>query len=406
MKKAYVLLGTLALHLLPAQAQITTNQYEKKKVNKTDIELLYQHYLQDGEHSAVTGGEGTEELTVYAPSISINKNFNNKSILGVEIGADVITSASTDNIDFSVSSASIRDTRSHINLNYSKNILEKRLVVGVGSGLSIESDYFSIPFNFSLAYTSKNTMRSYTFAFQSFFDDLRWGRLDQDHLLQPIKLIYPEELRGTDWHDTYKRQSYNLKLGLTQIINKRNTAGIFSTISYQTGLLATPFHRIYFIDGSQAVENLPSQRIKGSLAIQQNSFLGNFTVLKNGIDFYMDSFGILSIAIDNETAFKVSPTFTLAPFGRLYLQKGTTYFAPYGEHELAETYFTSDYDLSTLQSFKLGLGFRYHPNANLAKQLFFKQCLLRYAYYQRSDGLKAHVLSLAFDLKRVRNYEL
>ena len=71
-------------------------------IKKTDIELLYNHYVQDGSNSAVTGGIGTEKLIVYAPAIKVSHK-SKQNIFSLNAGADIISSASTDNIDFIVS---------------------------------------------------------------------------------------------------------------------------------------------------------------------------------------------------------------------------------------------------------------------------------------------------------------
>jgi len=51
-----------------------------KLKNKTEIEILYNHYLQDGSHSAVTGGIGTEKLRVYGPSARFKRTFSKNSL--------------------------------------------------------------------------------------------------------------------------------------------------------------------------------------------------------------------------------------------------------------------------------------------------------------------------------------
>ena len=109
MKKKIIIVSSLSFLQFFAHAQQVKDS-AIQKINKTAIELVYNHYLQDGNNSAVTGGVGTEELTVYGPSINI-KNTYSKSNLSFNLGADIISSASTDNIDFVVSSASAKDAR-------------------------------------------------------------------------------------------------------------------------------------------------------------------------------------------------------------------------------------------------------------------------------------------------------
>jgi hypothetical protein len=118
-------------------------------------------------------------------------------------------------------------------------VLPKAMAVELGSGFSIESDYFSLPVSISLKGASKNKMRDWLIESKCYFDDLRWGRLNPNYR-KPVRLIYPSELRGNNWFENYKRQSYNLKLGLSQIVDKRNIIGIYPLLTLQNGLLATP----------------------------------------------------------------------------------------------------------------------------------------------------------------------
>ncbi len=362
------------------------------RLKKSEIEFVYNHYIQDGDNSAITGGIGTEKLTVYGPALNY-KNTSGKQVISLNLGVDIISSASTDKIDFVVSSASILDQRAYFSSNYSRLLDKQNLNINGGFGLSIESDYFSISGNVGFAKSNKNNQRTLLAQFQFFDDDLRWGRVNPDYY-KPVKLIYPVELRTKEWYNEYKRYSYNLKLGISQILNKRNTIGIFPELGLQKGLLETPFHRIYFTDGSLAVENLPNERIKGSLAFKLNTFSGGFVILKNTVNGYVDNFGIVGFAIENETAIKVKPFFTLLPNFRTYSQKSSVYFAPYKEHHIDETFFTSDYDLSAFQSFEIGLGIKYQPQKYLIKRLVSNSFIFRYNFLYRSNNLNAHILSL------------
>jgi hypothetical protein len=390
----------LACCMMAAKAQKKDTVFRKQKLNKLEIELMYSHYMQDGSNSAVTGGIGTEKLTVYSPNVKLKKTWQNQRSLSYKGGSDIISSASTDRIDFVRSSASLIDARTYSNLVFSSPIAGRNAAWSAGTGFSIESDYFSIPVNFGVMMKDKNKMRTLTVDLQMFFDDLRWGRLNPGYY-RPVKLIYPEELRGRDWYGTTRRQSYNLKTGLTQVINKRNIMGVYPDISLQHGLLATPFHRVYFKDDSlmlPEVENLPSSRLKFTLGLKLNSFIGGRTILKNAIDVYTDNFGVRSLALENETMFKIGSKFSLGPHARICFQKGSRYFAPYREHLRNEEFYTSDYDLSGFMTIRAGIAMRFAPFRYIGRNNIFNEGSLRYAYLHRSNGLHAHMVSLVLNM--------
>ncbi|RDY61368.1 DUF3570 domain-containing protein [Flagellimonas nanhaiensis] len=397
MNKRTLLVGSLAFSLFFSKAQ--TKKSETFKVNETEVELLYNHYVQNGDNSAVTGGEGTERLIVYGPTFNYKKKFG-KNALDFQIGVDIISSASTDNIDRIVSSASRLDARTYSNAHYTRYFEKSKMSISLGLGASVESDYFSFGKFLGFFKTSKNDMRTYTAQLQIFNDDLRWGRLDGGFLQSPQFLIYPVELRFQEWYDEYKRDSYNLNLGFTQVVNQRNTVGLFTVLSLQKGLLATPFHRIYFSDNSRAVEQFPDERYKAALSLKWNSFASGGVIFKNKLGGYLDNFGILGLTIDNETAIKLSPRWTLLPSFRFYTQQASKYFAPRGEHNPSERYYTSDYDFSSLSSYRFGMGWRHWPAARKNKGLHIFS--VQYFYYSRSNGLKAHTLSTSFNFLKKR----
>lgn len=397
MKIKYILAGCFALYL-KVKAQNTDSIYKQRLVPKTEIEAVFSYYNQKGEHSAVTGGRGTERLDVYVTGITVSKSFKGYNKISFHGGTDIISSASIDNIDKVVSSASKNDARTFMDISYQRNLKGSNLSIGGGTGFSIESDYFSLPASLALSYKDPSGMRTYDFSFMAYFDDLRWGRLNPDHY-KPVKLIYPKELRNTEWFNNYRRNSFNTSFGVTQIVNKRLVVGFFPGIVYQKGLLSTPFHRVYFNNNSVKVENLPSKRLKIPAGFNANYFAANRLILKGGYDFYWDNFGIVAHALKLETAFKVTPLFTVAPFLRLYNQTSSKYFEAYMIHDINENFYTSDYDLADFQSIRTGLNLKYKPNDFLGDNLLFNEIDLRYSYYRRTNALKAHVVSLSFNIE-------
>ncbi len=391
MKRKYLIIGTLALSHFIVKAQVSPDSLSET-VHKTEIELVYSHYIQNGNKSAVTGGIGTEKLTVYGPDLTVRKT-DGKNSVAFNAGADIITSASTDNIDYVMSSASRTDERIYANTTYGHNFEKQNLELSGGLGISIESDYFSVGSKLGLIKEDKVKMRSYSVQLKMFNDDLRWGRLNPDYY-RPVRLVYPVELRYREWYDEYRRNSVNLKLGFTQAINKRNVIGIFPEIACQAGLLATPFHRIYFTDGTEAVEQLPQIRWKGALALRLNSFAGGKFILRNIVNGYADNFGILAFSVENETAIKLRYDLILLPNARFYSQSCSRYFAAYGLHSSDEKFYTSDYDLSEMQTYNAGIGLKYFPYKYSKKRMIFNGMIFRYNFMHTSYGLNAHIFSL------------
>ncbi|MCB2221657.1 MAG: DUF3570 domain-containing protein [Bacteroidetes bacterium] len=397
MKKCYLILGMIVVALY-GKPQAPDSTYNKRVIPKTEIEILYSMYGQQGDHSAITGGKGTEQLTIYAPGFELTFS-GSRSSFSIDAGTDVISSASTDRIDDVISSASRVDMRTHADVQYSRRSRKEEMEFSIGTGFSLESDYLSFPVRIAFAYTEPDNMRQVQIAFSAFFDDLRWGRLNPDYR-RPVTLIYPAELRYKEWFDIYRRYSYNLKTGFVQVINQRLRIGIYPEVILQKGLLSTPFHRVFFTNDSLRVENLPEKRVRVPLGLKVNYFAGSRTILKGGYTFYHDDFGINAHNLELESAIKITPLLTISPFVNLYTQTGSIYFLPYAQHDSEDQFYTSDYDLSAFNSVKAGIGIRWAPFAYWSARNIFDEVQLRYAYFTRSEGLAAHMLSASFRFSR------
>ena len=364
---------------------------------ETTVDILSSYYQQNGDHGAVEGGIGTQRLTDVAPTVILNLPLDSVARLTANIGFDYYASASTDRIDQVMSSPSSHDVRYHADFGYQRN-LSKATIVGLSGGASKEYDYQSFNVAGSWAHASADGNRELSVAGQAFFDR--------------ATLILPVELRtGTgrsqaqgSGFDT--RQSYNLNIVYSQVLSKRLQVAVSTELVAQRGLLSTPFHRVYFREtggyGSAKTELLPRVRNKYPVGLRLTYYATDLLQLRGFYRFYNDNFGIRAHTLELEVPVKVTPFFTLYPFYRYHTQTGSTYFAPYLDHSVADAYYTSDYDLAAFSAQKLGLGLRYSPLYGIGrfKTPFgsgitkFKALDLRYGYYRQSTGLTANIVSV------------
>jgi hypothetical protein len=384
---------------------LNADSSEARKIHLEDIEIsiLGSYYRQDGIHSPVTGGTGTELLDNTAPSISINVPLDSVKSISFSGGVDYYTSASSDNIDNPfllnnvVTGASAEDTRTYGTLGYKRKNLEKKSDYGLTFGASLEHDVASLQAGASWSKSSKDYNKSYSLK----------GTYIWDHW----SLIYPVELRNGEvkFHDTNIRHSFNVSNTANFVLTPRIQTSVIVDLVYQQGLLATPFHRVYFEGQDLAVvEQLPSSRFKVPLGLRLNYSINDYLILRGHYRFYWDSWDLIGNTIKLEMPIKVSQSLRLYPFYRFHTQNGSKYFAPYQVHTGAEQFYTSDFDLSTLTSHKYGLGISYNPLYGVArfgneKRVTVLEAInFRFAHYDRSDGLKANVgtLELKFALKR------
>ena len=362
------------------------------KPNSKEIEanFLSSYYQQDGNNGAVTGGIGTEELTDFANTFTVNVPLDSINSVSLYMGADFYTSASTDAINNNKSSASSQDLRGFGTLSYNRKNLKRGETYGIRAGFSAEYDYTSV--SGGLSYTKEwNEGNSEISGIGQVFID-RWVT------------YFPKELRNRVSVPTKDRQSYNAQLIYSQVINQRLQASISGEMIYMNGLLSTPFHRVYFSDNNQHdIERLPDTRLKIPLGIRLNYFPTDQLVIRSNYRFYTDDWGINAHSFNLETPIKVNQALTVTPFYRFHTQSAADYFAPYEVHSANAAFYTSDYDLSELSSHKVGMNVKISPVYGvLRKKSWFKNkeiFMLKYvelrgAYYTRSTDLNASIFSI------------
>ena len=407
MKKIY--LGVLALYMgiLSSHAQTTTtptvtdsSNYQSRKLHLDEANFVSAYYHQNGNNSAVTGGIGTEKLTDFANTFDLQlSNFNkrgrkNTFLLG--LGIDYYTSASSDKIDpNSISSASKSDVRVYPSLNWTQSNETTGNAFGFTGSYSKEYDYQSFGGAFNLTLLSKNKNTQFDFKAQAFLDT--W------------KVILPVELRppgyGSGAQDDSRpvdhtpRNSFSAAFSISQVISKRLQALFIVEPSYQHGLLATRYQRDYFTDGSERIENLPGSRYKLPIGARLNYFLDDRFIIRTFYRYYMDNWGIRAHTAELEIPVKLTSFVSVSPFYRYNNQVGTRYFAPYGQHNSSDQYYTSDYDLSTLNSDFFGAGIRLAPPKGVFGYQHLNMLELRYGHYTRSTGLNSNIITLNLKFK-------
>jgi Protein of unknown function (DUF3570) len=367
----------------------TDSSYKPRKLTFEEANIVSSYYSQNGDHAAVTGGIGSEKLTDFSNSIDLKlfiyDKHNRKHSFSGELGIDHYTSASSDKIDpITISSASHADTRFYLSFGWTMENEKKGTTIGAGLSASHEFDYQSFGANVNFFKKTNNKSGEFSAKLQAYLDQ--------------VGLIYPVELRtstgrGRDFATT-SRNTFSGSLSWSQIINTKFQLMLEGELVSQQGYLGLPFHRVYFTDNSVHVENLPSSRLKIPLGIRANYFIGDKFILRTWYRNYHDDWGINSNTVQVETVVKLTPFLSITPFYRFYQQSAARYFAPYQAHTAADSYYTSNYDLSKFNSNFFGAGFRITPPEGVFKIQHLNSLELRYGHYQKTTDMNANIISL------------
>lgn len=382
---------------------IAENDSAKIQLDDIEVNFLSSYYVQDGDLSAVTGGIGTEYLTNFAPSVNITLPTDTHKVWNIDVGVDFYSSASTDNIDNQLllegyrTGASGQDERTYFTFTR-KTKAKKTLDYSYRFGGSFEWDVFSYYGGGSVGLTSKDNNQGLDLKLTYYYDD--W------------KLIYPVEFRNgaVEFLKEDVRQTINTQLVFFRNLTRKLNASVAADFVVQSGLLSTPFHRVYFQESNASfIEMLPDSRVKTPVGLRLNYHVLDFLILKSFYRYYRDSWGLDAQTFELTVPIKIGQSVRLYPFYRKLIQNEADYFAPYKEHELGAEFYTSDWDLGTFDADKYGMGISFTPLFGLSRFKWskgraglLKTISLRYARYERTNGLTADVVTMGvlFNLKQ------
>jgi hypothetical protein len=408
------------------------NSNTDKEKRAIKISMLSNYYEQDGNRSAINGGLGSQALKSYAEDVSIYFPVKDSSALKIGGGVDYYTSASLQDIDKGGNGKSVSgdETRKYASLGYDLG-LSKGVSISPSIGVSSEYDVtstnaglsvlkpikkYNANLNSSLSFVVDRWMMVFPGEFRPVSTDASTSASTNSSSSYAIPFTYKGtvlkkdgQLYPIDW-----RQSYAFINNYSFVINQKMNAAVGLDLLMQTGLLSSPFNRVYFNDGvgdesvkEVRVENLPRERQKIALSARYNYFANPFIVIRTHARYYTDSWGIKATTVAIEVPVKILKSLSITPFYRYHIQQASTYYKAYGQHVYKPgNYYTSDIDLGEFTAHKFGAGLRYVPfkknaDGTVTKKpmVTFKDVSVRYARYQRQDNLHADIATLELNFE-------
>jgi hypothetical protein len=400
-----------------------------KKLKLEEVNIVSSYYNQNADKSAVMGGrtdaKGIADVTDLANGIDIKfvglDRKNRKNSLTAGLGIDYHTAASQAYVDSNGTSKN-DGTRIYPTLDWSIENEQKGTEWGLGLYYSAEHNYYhSFGLNGSFSKKTKNN-GEFDFKLTGYFDQIRMIIPAEFIPVDSVKnipagdsIVYITTASGRTEALSYSngevvsksgkkeipssaRNTISTLFSFSQVINASAQASISIEPTYQSGYLGLPFHRVFFTNGKDTIENLPSQRLKLPVGLRLNYFLGDNFIIRSYYRFYVDSWGLISNTADVEVPIKINPFFSVSPFYRYYVQSAARYFAPYAEHSPADEFYTSNYALAAFTSQFFGMGLRIAPpNGVLMKSLSVME--LRYGHYTQTTNLNANIISLSLKFK-------
>lgn len=286
----------LTINIAFSQEKDSTNTYKKRVLETIEIDFLSSYYKQDGKHSSVSGGIGSEDLSDIASNIIVSIPVKADGVLTFDAGISAYTSASSSNINPFNSGASGKDD------DDDRNIIQNRNPIGTpwqaSSGASGQDALASLVINYSHSSDDRNLIWNTDVSFSNEYDYTSLGfgagiaKLFNDKnseisfkasaYLDQWRPIYATELsefekNGTNFQnsgyfngvtvynqsgnvsnaylpsnfkswDSNERNSYAFSIGFSQVLNEKLQFSVFLDVLKQEGNLSSPFNRVYFAD--------------------------------------------------------------------------------------------------------------------------------------------------------------
>jgi len=395
-----------------------SSSYNPKKLKVDEIDFVSSYYWQNGFHSAVTGGIGSEHVTDLSNGLDLNMiwlgNNDNKNHLDLGFGFDYHTAASQAYVS-ATGASKTSGTRIYPSLDYTFESAKTGNTIGVGAYYSGEYNYKSLGADLHFSVKTDHKNGEFSAKLQGYFDR--------------VKLIYPSEFvpqstvtttgtgtvittasgsiisgNGEDYNSrrnipSSPRTTLSAALSYSQQLSERLQIMFLGDVVGQTGYLGLPFHRVYFNTGKDTIEKLPSSRFKLPLGFRLNYFLGDNIIIRSYYRYYQDDWGIKSNTVGIEVPYKITPFFSISPFYRYYEQTASKYFAPYEEHSPTDEYYTSNYEYSKFNSQFFGIGFRIAPPKGVFGWQGLHDMEIRYGHYSQTTDLVSDVVSVGLTFK-------
>ena len=397
-----------------------TDSYKSRQLKLDEVNLVSSYYWQDGNHSPVTGGIGTEKVTDIANGLDLklvwrNQNLN-KNSLSVGFGFDHHSSASAAYVS-KTGASKTGGSRIYPSVDWTIENEKKGSSFGIGTYYSGEYNYQSMGADLHFSQKTHDKNGEFTIKVQDYFDH--------------VKLIYPSEFipqptviasggvtiittasgnrtlsSGGSSRQSEKagipsspRNTLTASLSYSQMINARLQVMLMGDVVTQNGYLGLPFHRVYFSNGKDTIEKVPSTRFKLPIGLRLSYFMGDNIIIRSYYRYYTDDWGIRSNTIGLEIPVKLTPFFSVSPFYRYYDQTAAKYFAPYEVHNPNDQFYTSNYAYSQFKSGFYGVGLRIAPPTGVLGWQNFHDLEIRYGHYTQTTGLVSDVISFNLGFK-------
>lgn len=330
----------------------------------------------------------TDRVSLLEGVFNANKDFGDEHIFNGKVVVDALTGASASgavaqpgiqtytrpsgNGEYNVENGVVplddtfKDTRIQASGQWTQALFKDTRVSG-GVNLSNEYDYFSSGVNASMAKDFDNKNRTLSLGLSYQFDSIDpVGLAPIPFSEMAIRNNFNSEEAFQTAFDTTRQEgskdkdTFDLILGFTQIINKRMLMQFNYGLSVSDGYLNDPYKVLSDVN-SQGItqtilhENRPDKRTKQNIFVQ-TKYAMDIGVIDVSYRYATDDWDIDSHTIDSRLRFTLSDSSYIQPHFRYYQQAAANFYQPFLLDTSALPEFASaDYRLGEMTALTVGL---------------------------------------------------
>jgi hypothetical protein len=348
--------------------------------------------------SAVYVRTDTDQTTVISPRLRVGGQVSESTRLDVVYAVDVWTSASID-IRTSASKA-ITEQRDEIDASLNQSFDD--VTVAAGYRFSTEPDYVSHGGSLGASFDFADHAATLALNVSASFDDV--GRAGDPGFSRAL-------------------QTLGGRLSFTQVIDPKMLVQVMYDVSAQDGFLSSPY-RFIAVESRGAIgvpdarcprggayyyclpETNPGQRLRHAVGLNLRRALSTSIAAGLAYRLYIDDWDVLSHTVTASLGWMPAAETSLWLRYRFYTQSAASH---YGAHfdSVAEAgkFFTSDKELSTFSSHRIGLELEHEwqldeEQHTLLAALSAGPTFYMYADFPPLDSITALEVTLALVLKR------
>ncbi|WJG09268.1 DUF3570 domain-containing protein [Aliiglaciecola sp. LCG003] len=340
------------------------------------------------------------------------KDFGDENIFNGKMVIDTLTGASASgavaqpgvqtftrpsgNASYTVSAGetplddTFRDTRVQLSGQWTQPLAEN-MRASTGLQVSKEYDYLSIVGNGSLAYdfNKKNTTLSAGISYAlDTIDPVGGAPVDFTSMIidrgqYATDEAYRQDFDATRTSGSQDKDTIDLLLGVTQIINKRMLMQLNYSFSTSDGYHNDPYKVLSVVNQQGLTQDIlhesrPTERSKHSVYLQSKYALDS-GVVDVSYRFATDDWDINSHTLDTRFRYNLSETSYIQPHFRYYQQTEADFYSPFLiEGAPLPEFASADYRLGEMSAITLGL--KYGMQLQNGHELAF-----RIEYYQQDS---------------------